>query len=528
VRIARKAMRGISPIHAVVGLVLMVTISSCFSSEQNSQKQPSKYLDAVSEFADNVLKYGRDTYGPKHTPLFVDGLNIHNHEPVKWIASNGDRWILSNLASQQNLFRTLDGLTKITGDPKYKQAAVEAIEYAFANLRSPNGLLYWGCRAAYDAQGDKVCGINKHVLKSCYPHYELMWEVNSQATRQFIESFWAAHINDWSNLDMDRYGEVMNAPLEKPWDYEYKDGPVFFESVEPWGHSFLATGSDLFYAAAILSQLSGEKEPLVWAKRLAHRYVETRYPRVGISSVLYNLVESGGYQFSDDFDTVTIHKGSFFPPYPFHPFRPPTTDFPQPRIRPWICQFLVGERLDFEGQEFTQWALEELTAWGKVAYRKRDNSWIPMLIDGTKLEGYVLKRDGYFGVKGTVCKSWSARPVDFYAYSLAFRLTENQFMWDMARSIAAGLELGDLGLHAQCSDPYVVLAFLELHEKTGRRAFLQAAQRVGDNILRYRFQKGFFVPSKRHIYVRFDTLEPPILLHLDLAVHSKEVLVPQI
>ena len=35
----------------------------------------SKYLDAVRTFADNVLKYGRDTYGPKHTPLFVDGLN---------------------------------------------------------------------------------------------------------------------------------------------------------------------------------------------------------------------------------------------------------------------------------------------------------------------------------------------------------------------------------------------------------------------------------------------------------------------
>jgi hypothetical protein len=32
-----------------------------------------------------VLKYGRDTYGPKHTPLFVDGLNIHTHHPVKWI-----------------------------------------------------------------------------------------------------------------------------------------------------------------------------------------------------------------------------------------------------------------------------------------------------------------------------------------------------------------------------------------------------------------------------------------------------------
>ena len=123
-----------------------------------TERQQSPYLDAVRTFADNVLKYGRDTYGPKHTPLFVDGLNIHTHEPVKWISKDGERWILSNLASQQNLFRTLDGLTRITGDPKYKQAAMDAIKYAFDNLRSPNGLLYWGGVVAYDAHSDDVCG----------------------------------------------------------------------------------------------------------------------------------------------------------------------------------------------------------------------------------------------------------------------------------------------------------------------------------------------------------------------------------
>ena len=36
-----------------------------------------------------MLKYGRDTYGPKHTPLFVDGLNVNTHEPVKWIDPDG-------------------------------------------------------------------------------------------------------------------------------------------------------------------------------------------------------------------------------------------------------------------------------------------------------------------------------------------------------------------------------------------------------------------------------------------------------
>ena len=117
-------------VHRVLFVLLLLSqFSICLGTEVPDSNDSSKYLDTVREFADNVLKYGRDTYGPKHTPLFVDGLNIHTHEPVEWIAPNGDRWIRSNLASQQNLFRTLGGLTRVTGDPKYKQAATEVIKY---------------------------------------------------------------------------------------------------------------------------------------------------------------------------------------------------------------------------------------------------------------------------------------------------------------------------------------------------------------------------------------------------------------
>ena len=106
--------------------VIFAAGSMCFIPSGWANTPPadsSKYLDAVREFADNVLKYGRDTYGPKHTPLFVDGLNVNSREPVKWISPKGDwqtaaeieEWILSNFASQQTLLRTLDGLSAITG-----------------------------------------------------------------------------------------------------------------------------------------------------------------------------------------------------------------------------------------------------------------------------------------------------------------------------------------------------------------------------------------------------------------------------
>lgn len=513
-------------------LFLCVCLAGLWAANLRADEE-SKYLKAVREFADNVLKYGRDTYGPKQTPLFVDGLNVNTHEPVKWIAPNGDRWILSNLASQQNLFRTLDGLTMITGDPKYKQAAMDAIKYAFTNLRSKNGLLYWGGSFTYDANGDRVCSdVYNHSLRYHYPYYKLMWEVTPDETKNYVESLWAAHILDWSNLDMNRYGPLDSYKVAKGWGSEYKGGSVFFVGR---GIPHFATGSDLFYAAAILSKSSNEKEPLVWAKRLAHRYVETRDPNTGIAGFMYAISEpdAARYQFGDDFKGHIVLTGKLFPDYPKFFAEPEALAFP---VRGWICMLLLGDLLGSDGKEFKTWALEELTAWGKVAYRAEDNSLIPMLTDGTSLEGYVLKRDGYYGAKGTVFKAWHPQGLEFWAYAMAYRVTENQFMWEMARNIAKGNDFGDIGVvtnddsklntETNCVDPYALLGFLELCRKTGKTAFLEMASRVGDNILTHRFHKGFFVPSKRNIYTRFDTFEPLALLHLFAVIESKSGLVP--
>ena len=514
----------------------------------------SPYLRAVREFADNVIEHGRDTYGPKHTPLFVDGLNVNTHEPVEWIASNGDRWILSNLASQQNLFRTLDGLTTITGDPKYRQAAMEAIEYAFENLRTPNGLLYWGIGVAYDAQGDRIAlpyGSGGQSLKWHLPYYELMWEVNPDATKQFIEAYWSILILDWSNLDMNRSGPI-DRLLNQPWKHKYTGGPVYFEATAD-GKAFISAGSDLSRAAALLYSLSGDREPLVWSKRLIHRYVETRHPEVGISGSPYNRSrdDKTQYQFRNDFMGHFVLQGTFFPQ--------DYVGWSNPMVRElslgylnvapgipysiisgpcWMSQLILGDMLGQDGAEFTQWALEELTAIGKRAYRKNDNSFIPMLIDGTSIEGYVCKRDGHYGAKGTTFNAIPAVPMDFWAYALAYRITEDEFMWEMAHNIAQGLDLGNIGFsptakaemnnNTNCCDPFALLAFLELYKKTQNKTFLQMSHRIGANILASRFHKGFFIASNKHIYAKFDAFEPLALLHLYTVAEAGRQSIPEI
>ena len=109
-------------------------------------------------FAGNALKNGRDGYGPKKTPLFVDG-----------------------------------GLSALTGYPQYKKAGGDATRYALANLQE-DGFLAWGGHMAYTASDDvSVYAEDKskvHELKTHYPFYELMWEIDPKATRKLIETMW--------------------------------------------------------------------------------------------------------------------------------------------------------------------------------------------------------------------------------------------------------------------------------------------------------------------------------------------------
>jgi len=536
-------MRGRFTNQTVAAMLLICSV--CLAAETSDPNDSTKYLDAVRTFADNVLKYGRDTYGLKHTPLFVDGLNVHTHEPVKWITPDGEEWVLSNFASQQNLFRTLDGLSNISGDPEYRKAAEEAIKYAFEHLQSPSGLFYWGGHSSYDAQADKPCGRGTHELKGFYPYYELMWEVNPKATRQFIEAFWAGHILDWSSLSMNRHYYEMSEPLKRSWDHKYDPAPVF----KGGGFSPSSTGGDLYYAGAWLGKFTGEKKPLTWAKRLAYRYVETRHPNTGISARVFTVFSGTKVQSNDE----VLRKLKPVPytfPWQGHANRALWEshfgyDTPSPgtmvnRVTaPWICQLMLGELLGSNAKEFIQWSLEELTAWGNVAYRREDNTFVPMCYDGTVVEGYVCKEDCRLGLKGSRLEAVPVKITELWAYTLAYCLTKDAFMWEMARNIALANDCGDLGaivddqpklnFQTALSDPYAMVVFLELHRRTGKDAFLKMAQRIGDNILTHRFYNGFISPDGQYTFTKLDVIDPLALLHLHAAlIGDKSMSVPTV
>lgn len=507
----------------------------------SSAAHAAPYLAAVRQFADLVLARGRDTYG-KPTPLFVDGLNVDTFEPVKWKWGDGKEWVLCNLSSQQGLFRTLDGLSRLTGEPRYRDAAIEALRYAFDHLRygieHNGGLLAWGGHLAYNATDDVLAGNPDgsgriHELKCFFPHYELMWQADPKATRQLIENMWNAHVLDWGRLDFNRHGSPKK--LGTLWQNEYRGGEVFFDGQ---GLTFHNAGSDFYYAAGMLSKLGGAPEPLLWSRRLAYRYVETRDLKTGLGGFQFSQCRTAWcddvgkirgdraeYQYGDDFKGHRVVEGTLFPCYG-----------DTPEVEPQVSRLLLGEQLGDAGRDFTRWAVEEMTAWGKSAYRKKDNAFIPMLTDGTSMEGYVCKKDGYFGPRGRVLHAGHPGAAHLWLYALAFRLSGDEFLWEMARNIAQGNGWGDIGETPEASssvrlpdnsaDPFLVLAMLELHRAGGKGAFLDQAQTVGQNILRDRVQQGLFVRSRRHLFCHVSSNEAQALLHLAAALLGQPESVP--
>ena len=192
------------------------------------------------------------------------------------------------------------------------------------------------------------------------------------------------HVLDWATLDFNRHGGPDRPG--KLWQNEYRGGEVFFRGK---GLTFHNAGSDLYYAAGMLSRLSGAPEPLIWGKRLSQCYADTRDPQTGLEGFQFSQSASAWcddtgqirgdraqYAYGEDFKGHRVVEGTLFPCYG-----------DTPMIEPQIGRLLLGEALGAPGDNFTRQAVAALTAWGRAAYRERDNRFIPMLTDGTSMEG---------------------------------------------------------------------------------------------------------------------------------------------
>jgi len=473
-------------------------------TERVQRLSSQKYYDAVQEFLDTVLEHGRDTFGEKDSPLFVDGLDVETMEPVVW-KQGGEEWVLSNFASQQSLLRTLDGYSAITGEKKYRRAAEDAARYALNHLNSKSGLLYWGGHEAYDLKADTKIGGRHydglHELKNHQPYYELMYRAEPKATVKLLEGIWGGHIQDWSLLDYNRHAD-MDTAAHPPWDPKFDSNVKFDPSVEvPFptdrgNLSFAMTGTSLLNAGSMLAKLNSNKQALVWTRRLAKRWQQARNPKTGLSGALLSMRGDDRAQDALEHVHPDINKAkivaTFYQDDRYHLM-------PLAQMQMGIALREKGGLYAEVGQKFIDWASSDLKAYADCCYDPEENVFVPRMIDGTLIRWREAKTTSYYRKD-----SFMPRKADgfvFWSYALAYRLTKDSAHWAMARQLAEQFALGQLGepngsspslnLATEYTDWRGIYAALELYEASNDRGFLRLASQIGDNLLEIQ-QNGLF------------------------------------
>ncbi|MHC4173518.1 MAG: hypothetical protein ACYTBX_05235 [Planctomycetota bacterium] len=517
----------------VVCLVALFGIPTGYSRAEEGRdpalREPSKYLNAVHTFADTVLKHGRDMYGEKHTPLFVDGLHARTLEPVKW-ECRGQRWVLSNFASQQPLLRTLDGLTALMGQKEYRRAAEHATRHALKHLRTPNGLFYWGGHLAWDLEQEQPVGqyADVHELKGHQPYYSLMWRVDAPATRQLTEMIWAAHILDWSLLDYNRHGSVKKR-LGPLWDHEFKEDIEVPFSAKGSNLSFVNVTPPLMHSGVMLAVLDKNTDVLTWTRRLVNRWQQGRHPHTGLcgGQLSYRKHDRAADALGHVHPNINEAKivASYHQVCRYH-------HLPLAQMQGALTLMAAGGQYADVGREFVDWASEDLKVYAEHSYDLNTNRFVALMTDGTRIK-WRQSREGYY-----VPESFAPRPPDgsiLWGYAMAFRLTADRVHWQMARQIGRQLDLGDIGQpdgsqRALCyttthNNWQTIYALLELYRATDDRTLLQLACHIADNILTMQTQTGLF-PRPGRVWARTGDEIPLALLHLAAAINGKSSSLP--
>ena len=513
-------------------------------------KDDEKRLNSVKEFYSNVLRDGKSKTNP--TPLFADGINILTNSPVEWIFPNGEKVKISNFANQQNFLRTLVSLTEVTGDQKYKITAINTSKYFMDNFISENKLFYWGGHRFLNLDTLATVGPqNKnqvHELKNLFPYYEFLYQINPEATKNYVIAFWNAHVEDWDTLDMGRHG-----------NYNKKFNPNIFKEhlpknivnprelpvlPETKGLTFINAGSDLIYSAYILNSLSPDKDMLMWGKTVFTQYQLAKNPKTGAPVYQFTSPKRREWPPKNDKDT-----NSKFGDRAFRQFGAEFGDIAKEAnalFKGNPKTIVVDNSLVLydiytktKDPDILNNAVDNLKNYYKIALNQENGSLKPVWNDGTDLTNYTLVRDGYYGKKGSILKSESIKSEEYTIPLIRwYSITKDQDLWNTARIILnKNFDLGDIGtfdgknillnMGTTNSSPYSIFLMIDLYKTTNNDKYIELARIVGNNLVTTKFKNGYFVSEPNLLNAKIDSIEAFALVSLDAVLKGKDKNIPQ-
>lgn len=555
----------------ITSVILFFSLRSDFKDDYKKSpgytKADSARLKTVKKHLDNVLENGRSKV--KHTPLLADGINTFDGSFASWANVDGTFSPISNFASQQNFMRALVAYSIVTNDLKYHEEAKIITKYFMDYFQDENNLFRWGGHQFINLDTLKVEGPQSknqvHELKNHYPFYDLMIEINQEKVENFLAQMWTAHVVDWKTLDINRHGDYSkpvsysnlsvfkNAVLTKPVVDVTKvteriSGGTTYKALklpESRGLTFINAGSDLYYAGYLLSDLTSNSNPRAWGKYLAEQYQLARNPVTGLPVYQFSQPrqqeitddpfetnskygDRAQRQFGADYGDVALEGNVLF------------KNISPIMIDSMNINLYIGKQ--FNDLDLINWSVDTIKSYytHALTYNEEDQiKLLPMWNDGQSMLGYTFKQSGYYGNSGSSVSYLSITSEHLLTIVRAFRKALNDTtLWNILREVAKGLGYGDLGtidgkevdLNINPNNPnseepnnnaFGLLAFVELYDETKNIDYLTIARTIADNIVKTKFNRGYFTKGPQYIYSRIDDIEALALLILDASIKNK-------
>ncbi|MCA9063033.1 MAG: hypothetical protein KDA96_08240 [Planctomycetaceae bacterium] len=218
----------------------------------------SRFLTVVRRAVDVILENGRDTYGDQHSEMIISVLDRKNGRPLRSLPQppqgvrHSDRVGPggSNANLQQDLYRTMLHLSRLSGDTQYEQAAQAALRDFIRITQHPDtGLLAWGEHLYWNCVEDRLGDLDPnrtHEPKKKFVLFDVVHAVEPERTLKYARGLWDHQIADQKTGNFSRHARYDRHDPRRDYDFA-KEGGYF---IDTWSRAY-AVSQDKVFATAV-------------------------------------------------------------------------------------------------------------------------------------------------------------------------------------------------------------------------------------------------------------------------------------
>jgi hypothetical protein len=468
------------------------------------------------------MKYGTDRYGETHAPILVSILDIDSLVCPRDPASYDEYYRVTrrarrnpagaNLLTDQPMLKTMELLTRITGEDNYHDFVQAYQKYYMAHLTDDKGMFWWGWHRHYDVYRDVKDGHggNHHEIHAIHGiDWESLWNADPKAVENEINAIWEWHVIDKGTCEINRHA----------------DGRA--------GCDFSMSAGAYIEAFAFIYQ---KKEDPIWVERamcIADYYWDRRDPETN----LFPERPNAGRDRFDGSTFVTSITGTF-------------------------CHSLL-KAYEFTGEaKFQDHALAYLKAYAQYGYDDASGQfWGALQLDGMPIPGPRVYTDNIDSQEGYAANQprgrldlWEPYVAGYQfaiytaqAYAYAYEVSGDDAVLQAAKRFARWIDRvppGTMetpntwykgysqgpGRQGTYADKYgrTISFFLHLYVLTGELEYLESGQYMADMAIQTLYDRGWFRghPAKSY-YEAMDGVGYLLyaFLQLDIVLNSPDKVV---